>query len=178
MIRTRPLQKTIKRLKKNIIFQGKKIHMKNLKRKLPATYSKMNCRNIKKPDKPYLEPTIDDALKNEDEIKNKNDNFLDTAIDFNKVGISAANQKKHNFHSELFDAVADLPPEKIYIDDMSITEDIFINDDLFSNTNKKDEDKQNIDGILQQVNHSDNCTAQPTVEIKEQSRLKPAKKRF
>ena len=170
MIRTRPLQKTIKRLKKNIIFQGKKIHMKNLKRKLPATYSKMNCRNIKK--------TIDDALKNEDEIKNKNDNFLDTAIDFNKVGISAANQKKHNFHSELFDAVADLPPEKIYIDDMPITEDIFINDDLFSNTNKKDEDKQNIDGILQQVNHSDNCTAQPTVEIKEQSRLKPAKKRF
>ena len=35
---------------------------------------------------------------------------------------------------------------------MPITEDIFINDDLFSNTNKKDEDKQNIDGILQQVN--------------------------
>ena len=102
----------MKRLKKNIIFQGKKIHMKNLKSKLPATYSKMYCRNIKKPDEPYLEPTVDDALKNEDEIKNKNDNFLDTAIDFNKVGISAANQKKHNFHSELFDAVADLPPEK------------------------------------------------------------------
>ena len=112
MIRARPLQKTMKRLKKNIIFQGKKIHMKNLKSKLPATYSKMYCRNIKKPDEPYLEPTVDDALKNEDEIKNKNDNFLDTAIDFNKVGISAANQKKHNFHSELFDAVADLPPEK------------------------------------------------------------------
>ena len=112
MIRARPLQKTMKRLKKNIIFQGKKIHMKNLKSKLPATYSKMYCRNIKKPDEPYLEPTVDDALKNEDEIKNKNDNFLDTAIDFNKVGISAANQKKHNFHLELFDAVADLPPEK------------------------------------------------------------------
>ena len=61
---------------------------------------------------------------------------------------------------------------------MPITEDIFINDDLFSNTNKKDEDKQNIDDILQQVNHSDNCTAQPTVEIKEQSRLKPVKKKI
>ena len=44
----------------------------------------------------HIEPT-DDALKIEDEIKNKNDNFLHTAIDFNKVDISAANQKSTIF---------------------------------------------------------------------------------
>ena len=42
----------------------------------------------------------------------------------------------------------------------------------------KDEDKQNIDNILQQVNHSNICIAQSIVEIKEKNRLKPAWKNF
>ena len=67
--------------------------------------------------------------------------FLHIAIDFNKVDISAANQKKYDFHSELFDAVVDLPPEKIDIDNTTVTEDIFIDDDLFSDTDIKGEDK-------------------------------------
>ena len=63
----------MKRLKKNITFWSKKIHMKKLKSKL--SYSIMYCTNIKKTDKPYIEPTVDDALKIKDEIKNENNNF-------------------------------------------------------------------------------------------------------
>ena len=55
--------------------------------------------------------------------------------------LTAANQKKYDFHSELFDAVVDLPPEKIDIDNTTVTEDIFIDDDLFSDTDIKGEDK-------------------------------------
>ena len=49
---------------------------------------------------------------------------------------------------------------------MPVTEDIFIDDDLFSDTDIKDEDKQNIDNILQEVNHGDIRIAQPIVELK------------
>ena len=132
----------------------------------------------KKTDELYIEATVDDVLKTEIEIKNENDNFLDTAIGFNKVDLSAANQKKNDFYSELFDAAIDLPPEKIDIDDAPLTEDIFIDDDLFSDTDMKDKDKLNIDNILQQVNHSNICIAQSIVEIKEKNRLKPAWKKF
>ena len=51
----------------------------------------------KKTDELYIEATVDDVLKTEIEIKNKNDNFLDTAIGFNKVDLSAANQKRTIF---------------------------------------------------------------------------------
>lgn len=44
-----------------------------------------------------MEPTVDDALKIEDEIKTENDNFLDTSIDFNKVHITTSNQKSTIF---------------------------------------------------------------------------------
>ena len=61
--------------------------------------------------------------------------------------------------------------------DMPITADT-IDDDLFSNTDIKEQHKQNINNILQQVNHGDIHIAQPTVEIKgEKDRLKPAKKK-
>lgn len=122
-----------------------------------------------------MEPTVDDALKIEDEIKNENDNFLDTSIDFNKVHITTSNQKKHDFHSEFFDAVVDL---SLDVDHMPITEGVFIDDDLFCNTDIKAKDKQNIGHILQPVNHSDIRIAQPIFEIKEKNRLKPAKKRI
>ena len=50
--------------------------------------------NYKKTDEPYIEPTVDDALKIENEIRNDNDNFLDSAMDFNEIDIFAANQKQ------------------------------------------------------------------------------------
>ena len=60
---------------------------------------------------------------------------------------------------------------------MPITADT-IDDDLFSNTDIKEQHKQNINNILQQDNHGDIHIAQPTVEIKgEKDRLKPAKKK-
>ena len=49
---------------------------------------------------------------------------------------------------------------------MPVKKDIFISHDFFSNTDIKDKDKQNIDDILQEVNHSDILIAQPIVEIK------------
>ena len=64
------------------------------------------------------------------------------------------------------DAVVDLRPEKKDIDDVPLREDIFIDDDLFSDTGIKDEDKQIIDDILQHVNHGDIRIAQPIVETK------------
>ena len=42
----------------------------------------------------------------------------------------------------------------------------------------EDKDKQNIDNILQQVNHSNICIAQSIVEIKEKNKLKPAWKKL
>ena len=42
----------------------------------------------------------------------------------------------------------------------------------------EDKDKQNIDNILQQVNHSNICIAQSIVEIKEKNRLNPAWKKL
>ena len=85
-------------------------HKKKLQSKLPVTILN-NVLYIQKRDKPYIGAAISDALKIEDEIKNENDNFLDTAIDL-KVDISTANQKMHDFYLELFDTVVDLPSEK------------------------------------------------------------------
>ena len=63
--------------------------------------------------------------------------------------------KKHNFYSDLFYAVVDLPPEKVSIGDVPKTGDIFIDGNLFSDVKIEDGDKQYIDGLLQQVNHGD-----------------------
>ena len=48
---------------------------------------------------------------------------------------------------------------------------------MFRDTDIKDKDKQNIDDILQEVNHGDIRIAQMIVEIKEKNRLKPATKK-
>ena len=59
---------------------------------------------------------------------------------------------------------------------MPITADT-IDDDLFSNTDIKEQHKQNINNILQQVNHGDIHIAQPTVEIKGEKEVKTCKKK-
>ena len=76
---------------------------------------------------------------------------------------------------ELFDGVVDLSPERVEIDDTPVTEDVFIDDNLFRDTDIKEKGKQNIDDILQEVNHGDIRIAQTIVEIKD--RLKPASKK-
>ena len=68
---------------------------------------------------------------------------------------------------ELFDGVVDLSPERVEIDDTPVTEDIFIDYNLFRDTGIKEKGKQNTDDILQEVNHGDICIAQPIVETKE-----------
>ena len=82
-----------------------------------------------------------------------------------KVDILADNQK-HDFYSDLFDAVADVPPEKVRIKEASKIEDIFIDDDLSSDTKIENGNKQYIDDLLKQVNHSDMRIAQPIVQPK------------
>ena len=52
---------------------------------------------------------------------------------------------------ELFDDVLDLSPERVQIDDAPVTEDNFIDDNLFRDTDIKDKDKENIDDILQKL---------------------------
>lgn len=86
-----------------------------------------------------------------------------------KVDIPADNQK-HDFYSDLFDAVADLPPEKVRIEEASKIEDIFIDNDLSSDTKIEDGNKQNIDDLLRQVNHGGMSIAQPIVQAKTELR--------
>ena len=95
----------------------------------------------------------------------KEDNdFINTAIEFKKVDISAANQKNYYFYFDLFGAVVDLPPKKGSIDDAPKTEDALINDDLFSDIKIESGIKQNVDKILQQIDHSDMRMAQLIVK--------------
>ena len=68
---------------------------------------------------------------------------------------------------ELFDDVVDLSPERVEIDDTPVTEDIFIDDNLFRDTDIKKKGKQNTDDILQEVNDGDIRIAQTIVEIRE-----------
>ena len=55
----------------------------------------------KKVEAPYLPPTVQDAQTIEDEIKKKNDNFLQTASEFNKIDKAATKQKKVDFYRKL-----------------------------------------------------------------------------
>lgn len=73
-------------------------------------------------------------------------------------------KKYHDFYSDIFDAVVDLPPEKESIDEAPKTEDIFTDDNLFSDLNIEDNNKQYIDDLLQQVNHGDMRIVQPIVQ--------------
>ena len=57
-----------------------------------------------------------------------------------------------------------MPPEKISINDAPKTEDIFINDDFFSDSEIKDKDKQYTNDMLKHINHCDMRITQPTVK--------------
>ena len=109
----------------------------------------------KKVETPYLPPTAQDAQTIADEIKNEIDNFLQTASEFNKIDTAATKQKKVDFYDKLFDDVKDIPGTRQIIDDTLTTEEIFVDDKLFSNADTKDT-KNLVDIITQEidVNHS------------------------
>ena len=68
--------------------------------------------------------------------------------------MTAAAQKS-DFFKDFFDATIDLPNSRQIIDDAPTTEDIFIDDDLFSENNIEDDDKQIIDDISKDTNYGD-----------------------
>ena len=78
-----------------------------------------------------------DAQTVEDEIKNEIDNFLQTASELNKIA-AAATKQKSSFYDKLFDDVKDVPDSRQIIYDTPTTEDIFIDDELFSDADTKD----------------------------------------
>ena len=63
--------------------------------------------------------------------------------------------KKSNFYNNLFDGVIDLADSRQIIDDAPTTEGFFIDDDLFSENDIEDNNKQIIDNILKDINHGD-----------------------
>ena len=61
-----------------------------------------------KPEEPYVEPTVQDVQTTDDEIKEENEDFLQTAAEFHKIDMAATTQKS-DFSNDLFDFVIDLP---------------------------------------------------------------------
>ena len=92
----------------------------------------------KKIETPYVSPTVQHAQTTENETKNETDDFLQTASELNKSRCSCNQTKKVDFYDKLFDDVKDIPDSRQIIDDAPATEDIFIDDELFSDTDTKD----------------------------------------
>ena len=55
----------------------------------------------------------------------------------------------------MFDAITDFPDSRQVIDDAPTTEDVLIDDDLFSKNDIEDDDKQMIEDILKNINYGD-----------------------
>ena len=61
-----------------------------------------------KSEEPYVEPTVQDVQTIDDEIRQENKDFLQTAAEFHKIDMAATTQKS-DFSKDLFDFVIDLP---------------------------------------------------------------------
>ena len=107
-----------------------------------------------KTEEPYIEPSVQDAQTINDKIKQENEDFLRTAAEFNKIDMAATAQKS-DFCNDFFDAIIDLPDSRQIIDDALTTEDIFIDEDLFNDKDIEDDNKQIVDDILKDINHSE-----------------------
>ena len=92
----------------------------------------------KKIETPYVSPAVQDVQTIEDEIKNEIDDFIQTVSEFNKIDAAATKQKQVDFYDKLFDDIKDILDSGQIIDDAPTTEDIFIDDELFSGINTKD----------------------------------------
>ena len=100
----------------------------------------------------YVEPTAQDAETIDEEMKQENEDYLKTAAEFNKIDMAATAQKKR-LYNNLFDAVIDLHNSMQIIDNAPTTEDIFSDDNLFSEKDIEDDNKQIIDDILKDINY-------------------------
>ena len=76
-------------------------------------------------EEPYVEPTVQDAETIDDKTKQENEDYLQTAAEFNKIHMATTAQKS-NFYNDLFDAVVDLPVSRQIIGDTPTTEDILL----------------------------------------------------
>ena len=87
---------------------------------------------------PYVEPTVKDAVTIENETNKGIDDFLKVASEFNKLDAAATRQKKVYYYDKLFEDVQEIDNSRQKIDNAPKTEDIFVDDELFSDSNKKD----------------------------------------
>lgn len=85
---------------------------------------------------PYVEPTVQEPQTIEIETKDEIDEFLLTASEFNKLD-AATNKQKKVFYEKLFGDVQYVTDSRQTIDYALKTEDIFIEDELFSDTDTK-----------------------------------------
>ena len=92
----------------------------------------------KKTETLYLAPRVADAATIEDQTNKEIDDFLQLASEFNKLNSPATRQKKVDYQDKLFDDIQDEPDSRQEIDNVVKTEDIFIDDGIFSDTDPKD----------------------------------------
>ena len=64
--------------------------------------------------------------------------FFQLASEFNKVNVAAPGQKKRDYYDKLFEDVQGEPEWRQKIDDAITTEDIFIDNVLFSDNDQQD----------------------------------------
>ena len=79
-----------------------------------------------------------DAVIIENETNKEIDEFLKVASEFNKIDAAATRQKKFDYYDKLFEDIQEIDDSRQKIDDAPKTEDIFIDDELFSDSDKKD----------------------------------------
>ena len=89
----------------------------------------------KKIEEPYVEAQVQGAEKIEKETKKEDKEFCDLTLKYNEIDDAATEQKNQNYFIDLFDDVLD---EDNPFNDTVETEDIFIDGNLFDNTNQKE----------------------------------------
>ena len=86
----------------------------------------------------HVEPTVLDAQTTKNETKDEIDGFLRTASEFNKIDAVATKEKQVDFYDKLFDDVQEVTDSRHTKDDAPKTDDIFMDDELFCDTDTKD----------------------------------------
>ena len=86
-------------------------------------------------EEPYVEAQVQGAEKIEKETKKEDKEFCDLTLKYNEIDDAATEQKNQNYFIDLFDDVLD---EDNPFNDTVETEDIFIDGNLFDNTNQKE----------------------------------------
>ena len=74
----------------------------------------------------------------ENETNKEIDDFLKVASEFKKIDAAATRQKKVDCYDKLFEDVQEIDNSRQKIDNALKTEDIFIEDEIFSDSDKKD----------------------------------------